>query len=307
MAQTGELQGPASLAGEAEATPERRRRQILKSIGRSRAGTVGWAILAFYILVAAIGPFLTLHDPNEQDLRQRMAPPSFGLDAETFRPMGSDQLGRDILTRVIYGARISIFIGIAVVALGGIIGVGVGIVAGFRRGWVDRVAMRLVDIYLAFPFVLLALIVIGVLGPSLTNLIVVLAITGWVNYARVIRSEVLSLREREFIVASQVMGAPSQRIFTRHLLPNVAPTVIVLASLELARVVILEGSLSFLGLGVQPPTPSWGRMLAEGRDYIATAWWLATFPGLAILFLVLSVNLVGDWMRDEFDPRRRGV
>ena len=283
-----------------------RRRRVLAAIGRSRTATVGWVILVCFLLMAAIGPFLAPHDPTAQNLRLRTAPPAVGLDEASFHPLGTDQLGRDIFTRVIYGARISIFVGFAVVALGGAIGAAVGIVAGYRRGWVDRIAMRLVDIYLAFPFVLLALIVIGVLGPSLANLVVVLALTGWVNYARVIRGEVLSLREREFVVAARVMGAPTWRILARHLLPNVASTLIVLASLELARVVIQEGSLSFLGLGVQPPTPSWGRMLSEGRDYIATAWWLATFPGLAILLLVLSVNLVGDWLRDELDPRRRG-
>lgn len=256
--------------------------------------------------MATLGPFLTPYDPTEQELRLRSRPPSLGFGAGSFHPLGTDQLGRDIFTRVVYGSRISLLIGVSVVVLGGVIGGGVGIVAGYRRGWVDRIAMRVVDIYLAFPFILLALIVIGVLGPNLTNLIVVLALTGWVNYARVIRGEILSLRAREFVVAAQVIGASTWRILARHLLPNVASTLIVLASLELARVVIQEGSLSFLGLGVQPPTPSWGRMLAEGRDYIATAWWLATFPGFAILLLVLSVNLVGDWLRDELDPWRRG-
>ena len=306
MARAGSSPLATDLATAAARPAVRRRTRALAAIGRSRTGTVGWAILGFFVLMATIGPFLTPHDPTAQDLRQRMVSPSLGLGDASFHPMGTDQLGRDIFTRVVYGSRISLFIGFAVVALGSVIGAGVGIGAGFRRGWTDRIAMRVVDIYLAFPFVLLALIVIGVLGPSLTNLVVVLALTGWVNYARVIRGEVLSLREREFVVAARVMGASTWRILLRHLLPNVASTLIVLASLELARVVIQEGSLSFLGLGVQPPTPSWGRMLSEGRDYVATAWWLATFPGLAIVLLVLSVNLVGDWLRDELDPRRRG-
>jgi peptide/nickel transport system permease protein len=284
----------------------RRIRRLLSIVGRSRAATLGWALLILFVLTALVGPFLAPDNPTKQNLRLRMEPPTFSLEAGRFHPMGTDQLGRDIFSRVIYGSRISLLIGVAVVVTGGILGCGLGIAAGYYGGWADRIIMRLVDIYLAFPFILLALIVIAVLGTSLRNLILVLALTGWVSYARVIRSEALALREREFIVAARVMGASGPAILGRHILPNVYPSLIVLASLEVGAVVIQEGSLSFLGLGVQPPTPSWGRMLAEGRDYIATAWWLATFPGLALVLLVLSVNLVGDWLRDELDPRRRG-
>jgi peptide/nickel transport system permease protein len=288
------------------ASRPRRVRRLLSVVGRSRAATLGWAILILFVLAALVGPFLAPDDPTKQNLRLRMEPPTFSLQADGFHPMGTDQLGRDIFSRVIYGSRISLMIGVSVVVTGGVLGCGLGVAAGFYGGWADRIIMRLVDIYLAFPFILLALIVIAVLGTSLRNLILVLALTGWVSYARVIRSEALALREREFVVAARVMGASGSAILGRHILPNVYPSLIVLASLEVGAVVIQEGSLSFLGLGVQPPTPSWGRMLAEGRDYIATAWWLATFPGLALVLLVLSVNLVGDWLRDELDPRRRG-
>jgi peptide/nickel transport system permease protein len=295
------------LAG-AEAGVLRRRRRfpVLRAILHSRPATVGWLLLIAFVLMAAIGPSLAPHDPTQQQLLLRLRAPSFRLGADHFHPMGTDQLGRDIFSRVIYGSRISLLIGFTVVISGGVIGCGVGIAAGYFRGWVERIAMRVVDIYLAFPFILLALIVIAVLGASLTNLILVLAFTGWVNYARVARGEVLSLREREYVVAARVMGARSGRILVRHLLPNIMPTIIVLASLQIGGVVIQAGALSFLGLGVPPPTPDWGRMLAEGRDYMATAWWLATFPGLALVLLVLSVNLVGDWLRDYLDPQRQG-
>lgn len=280
---------------------------FLRRVLRSRAGTVGWIILLFFLALGIVGPFIAPHDPTAQDILKRNLPPTFELSSDQFHPMGTDQLGRDILSRVIYGSRISLIIGVVVVTLGGGLGCALGIIAGYYKGWADRILMRLVDIFLAFPFILLALVVIAALGPSFTNMILVLVITGWVNYARVIRSEVLAIREREFITASRVVGATGPWILLRHIFPNVIPTLIVIATLELARVIILESALSFLGLGVQPPTPSWGRMLAEGRDYVATAWWLATFPGLALLFMILSVNLVGDWLRDYLDPRRRGA
>lgn len=287
-------------------TRQRRALAILPAILRSRAATVGCLLLGLFVLMAIVGPFLAPDDPTAQHILFRLKPPSLSLAANQFHPMGTDQLGRDIFSRVIYGSRISLLIGFSVVAVGSVIGCGLGIVAGYYGGWVDRIVMRVVDIYMAFPFILLALIVIAVLGASLLNLILVLTLTGWVSYARVVRSEALALREREFVVAARVAGANGWHLLLRHVLPNVYPTLIVLASLEVGAVVIQEGALSFLGLGIQPPTPDWGRMLADGRDYIATAWWLATFPGIALVLLVLSVNLVGDWLRDELDPRRRG-
>jgi peptide/nickel transport system permease protein len=200
---------------------------------------------------------------------------------------------------------VSLLVGATVVILGSSIGVTLGVLAGFLGGWPERLIMRLVDIQLAFPLILLAISIVAVLGPNLSNLIAALVLTGWVSYARIMRSETLSLREHDFTKAAQALGAGSWRIAFRHILPNIVAPATVVATLELARVIILEASLSFLGLGIQPPTPSWGRMLADGRDFVATAWWLATFPGLAIMLLVLSVNLVGDWLRDYLDPKLR--
>jgi peptide/nickel transport system permease protein len=255
------------------------------------------------VLTAALAPLLSPHDPLRQDLERRAGAPTRAGLRMGAHPLGNDQLGRDILSRLIHGSRVSLGVGIVAVILGGTIGVGLGITAGYFGGWPDRLIMRVADIQLAFPFILLAMAIIAVAGPGIAKLIVVLALSGWVTYARVVRSEVLSVREREFVAAARAIGLRDGRIMLRHVLPNVAAPIIVVATLELARVVILEAALSFLGLGVQPPTPSWGRMLADGRDFLATAWWISTFPGLAIMALVLGVNLVGDWLRDVLDPR----
>ncbi len=280
-------------------------RRFVRVILGSSGGLFGWTVLTLLVLVALLAPMLSPHDPLAQDLTRRAGPPTISLSGFGPYPLGNDQLGRDILSRLIYGSRVSLLVAVAVVALGGSVGVALGILAGYLGGWTERILMRLVDIQLAFPLILLALSIIAVLGPSLRNLVAALALTGWVGYARIVRAEVLSLREREFIQAARSLGGGAWRIAFRHVLPNVVAPATVVATLELARVVVLEASLSFLGLGIQPPTPSWGRMLADGREFVATAWWLATFPGVAIMLLVLSVNLVGDWLRDYFDPRLR--
>lgn len=277
---------------------------IVKAVWRSPAGTVGWVILLGFVLLGAVGPAVTPFSPYTQHLSERLAPPGARASDGKVHLLGTDRLGRDILSRLLAGARITLAVALMTSLVGGSLGCLLGLIAGYYRGWPDRLIMRLTDIQLAFPFVLLALIVIAVLGPSLTNLILVLAFTNWVDYARVIRGEVLSVRAREFIEAARATGARDPRVIGRHVLPNVMTTTIVIATLQLAKVVILETSLSFLGLGVQPPTPDWGLMLAEGRDFVATAWWLAAFPGLAILLLVLSVNLVGDWLSTYLNPRR---
>ncbi|MDR7482456.1 MAG: ABC transporter permease [Armatimonadota bacterium] len=292
---------PPVVSG-APATPGRRRRRIR---GSTVAGAVGWILLGAVVAVAVLAPVLAPHDPLHQDLELRAGAPTITRSALGAHPLGNDQLGRDILSRLIYGSRVSLVVGSIAVLLGGSVGVTLGIAAGYFGGWADRIIMRAADIQLAFPFILLAMIIIAVAGPGITKLIGVLALSGWVTYARVVRSEVLSVREREFVQAARVVGLRDGRIMLRHILPNVTAPVIVVATLELARVVILEAALSFLGLGVQPPTPSWGRMLADGRDFLATAWWISTFPGLALMALVLGVNLVGDWLRDVLDPRIR--
>ncbi|CAH1653052.1 MAG: ABC transporter permease [Chelatococcus sp.] len=281
-------------------------RAFLRALVQSRGGLFGLVILVVLVAGALLAPTLGLPDPVRGDLKARMAPPTWtGLFAPGAHPLGTDQLGRDILSRIVYGSRITLTIGAYAVVLGGLVGVMLGIVAGYCGGITDRLLMRLVDIQLAIPLMLLALLVVAALGPSLTNLVIVLALTSWIRYARIIRGQVLALREREFVQSARTIGASTAQIMLRHILPNVMTPALVVATLELARIIIMDAALSFLGLGVQPPAASWGRMLAEGRVYISTAWWVVTFPGLAIMLTVLSVNLLGDWLRDYFDPRLR--
>lgn len=266
-------------------------------------GLLGAALIVLLLALALAGPWLGLPDPTRGDLRARMLAPTLSWSGLGSHPLGTDNLGRDILSRIIAGSRVTLTVAASAVLLGGLVGVMLGLVAGYFGGWWDRVLMRLVDIQLAFPLMLLALLVVAALGPSLHNLIAVLALTSWVRYARIIRGEVLSVREREYIQSVRAMGGSDLRILLRHILPNVLTPALVVATLELARTIVLEAGLSFLGLGIQPPSPSWGRMLADGRTYIASAWWIITLPGLALLATVLSVNLLGDWLRDWLDPR----
>jgi len=279
---------------------------FIKAILKSKAGTFGWVFLLLFVFISVLSPLLAPHDPTFANLRLRMAPPTISLTGLGDYPLGNDQLGRDMLSRLLVGSRVTLLVAASAVILGGIGGVLLGLISGYFGGWPDRIIMRLADIQLAFPLMLLALIIVAVMGPNIRNLIFVLALTSWVRYARIVRGEVLSLREREFVVSAKAVGAKAWRILLKHILPNAITPAIIVGTLELARVIIMESALSFLGLGVQPPNPSWGRMLADGRGYMSSAWWLATFPGAAILLLVLSVNLVGDWMRDYFDPRLRG-
>ena len=273
---------------------------------KSRTGLVGFILLAFFVLVAIFAPWLGLPSPIRGDLVARLAPPTWtSLFSPGVHPLGTDEVGRDILSRIVHGSRLTLTIAATAVILGGIVGTFLGIVAGFYGGVVDRILMRLVDIQLALPLMLLALLVVAALGPSFSNLVIVLALTSWIRYARIIRGQVLALREREFVQSAHAIGASTMRIMLRHILPNVLTPALVVATLELARIIIMDAALSFLGLGIQPPNPSWGRMLADGRVYISTAWWIVTFPGVTILLTVLSVNLVGDWLRDYFDPKLR--
>jgi peptide/nickel transport system permease protein len=264
-------------------------------------GALAFILLA--ILVAVAAPVVAPYDPEETDLMVAMRPPSWVEDGAPGHVLGTDQLGRDILSRVIYGARISLLVGFVAVLGAGLIGVLLGLAAGYHGGVVDDVIMRIADIQLAFPYILLAVALVAVLGPSLLNVILVLCLVSWVGFARIVRAEVLAVREREFVEAGRSMGLTTGRLLARHILPNVMTPVIVVASFALAQMIITEAALGFLGLGVQPPTPTWGGMLAEGRDYISFAWWLTTFPGLAIMVTVLAINFVGDWLRDYLDPR----
>jgi peptide/nickel transport system permease protein len=256
------------------------------------------------VVLAAAAPALAPGDPIKNALLDRLTPPTWGRE----HPLGTDTLGRDVASRLLHGARVSLLVGFSAVLLAGGVGVALGLVSGWYRGWLDDLLMRLGDVQLAFPVLVLAVAVLAVLGASLLNLILVLGVTGWITYARIVRGEVLTLRERDFVAAARALGASDAWIVRRHLLPNVLPPITVVATFSVARTIIAEASLSFLGLGVPAPEPSWGAMLDEGRNYIMTGWWLALFPGLAILLLVLGINLVGDWLRDVLDPRlERGL
>ncbi len=275
----------------------------LKRLARRRTALFGLGVVVVVLLAALFAPWLTPFDPLEQDINQRLKEPGWQTAAGRIHVLGTDHLGRDILARVIFGSRIALVVGVSAVLISGVLGMVIGLVAGYFGGNVDDFFMRLADIQLAFPFILLAIAVIGVLGPNLRNIIIVIGVSSWVVYARVVRGEVLSIREREFVQAAIALGSRDGRVLVRHVLPNAFTPWLVVATLDMARVIVIESALSFLGLGVQPPTPTWGGMLADGRVYLSTAWWLATFPGLAILVTVLGINLLGDGLRDTLDPR----
>jgi peptide/nickel transport system permease protein len=264
-------------------------------------------LLAIAVVLAVAPQTIAPLDPLRVDVTRRLLPPVWLAGGSAGNPLGTDQLGRDILSRIIHGARVSVFVATAAVGTAGLIGITLGVVSGFFGGWVDRVSMRVADVQLAFPAILLAIALVAVLGPGFWKVVIVLTATGWVNFARVVRGAALTLRGQEFVDAARGIGARPSRIIMRHIVPNLLGPTVVIATLELARVIIVEASLGFLGLGVQPPTPSWGNMLSDARNYVATAWWLSTFPGLAIALTCLSVNLVGDWVRDTLDPRLRGL
>ena len=263
----------------------------------------GLTVLLLMGGAAVFAPQLAPWDPGRQMLLKRLKPPMWQERGLREHPLGTDHLGRDILSRILHGGRISLGVGLTAVTLSALIGVTLGLVAGFFGGRADAFIMRVVDVFLAIPYILLAMGVVFALGPSLANVILVMGVTRWVQFARIVRADVLSIREREFVAGARARGNRPLRLLLHHVLPNALTPIIVVATLELAFMIIYESALSFLGLGVQPPTPTWGWMLADGRNYIATAWWLATFPGLAIMLTVLAVNLLGDWLRDTLDPR----
>jgi peptide/nickel transport system permease protein len=272
---------------------------------RSGKGSLGVAMLVLVVACAVLAPYLAPHDPKAQDITRRFVPPFWAAGGRLDYPLGTDQLGRDLLSRIIWGSRVSLLVGCSAVLVSGSIGSLVGLWAGFRGGWIDAVVTRLADIQLAIPFLVLAITVLAVLGAGLIQLVGVLGVTGWVLYGRVVRGHVLAIRGLDYIEAARALGVPAWRVVLRHVLPNVAPSINVIATLEVGRMILAEASLSFLGLGVQPSVPTWGAIAADGRDYIATAWWVATFPGGAILLTVLAVNYVGDWLRDVADPTLR--
>ena len=294
------LRPPTESSGLAAPAPTLRARRT------ARLAMAGFAFVLLLGAVAMAAPWLAPHDPTRQSLRDRLAAPTLEAPDGRARLLGTDHLGRDVLSRVIYGARVSLVVGLSAVVVGGALGATLGIAAGFRGGFADSVIMTLADAQLAFPFILLAIGIIAVLGPSFPTLIVVIGLSGWVSYARILRSQVLVLRSREFVDAIHALGGSVARVIARHILPNVLSSLVVIATLELARAIVLEATLSFLGLGIQPPTPSWGGMIHEGREYLDTAWWISTFPGVVLMLASLVVSRTGDWLRDLLDPTLRG-
>jgi peptide/nickel transport system permease protein/dipeptide transport system permease protein len=272
-----------------------------------RAIGAGGLVMLVAVAVAAFAPTLAPHDATAFDLLHRLAPPAWDAGGSWAHPLGTDPLGRDVLSRIIYGARTSLAIAGAAMLVAAALGILLGLVSGYAGSWADALIMRLADIQLSFPYLLLAIAVMALLKPSLVNLILVLVLRSWVVYARLVRVVTRSAREREFVTAARALGGRGARIVFRHIAPNVVGPSIVVSSFQLAELIIVESSLSFLGLGVQPPTPSWGSMVSEGRAYISSAWWLSAFPGLAIVLAVLGANLTGDALRRALDPRLRGV
>jgi peptide/nickel transport system permease protein len=272
------------------------------AVPRDYAGMIGIAIVMLLIAVAVFAPYIAPHDPTAVSLRARLRPPVW-LDGGSFTYfLGTDHLGRDILSRIIYGSRASLLAGVVVVALAGSIGTAIGLVAGFIGGRVDTLMMRWVDVHIAFPGLLIALLIIAVLKPSLWTVIIALSINGWMVYARLVRSIVLSARQLPYVEAAEVVGCKPARTIFRHILPNLAAPLLTLAVLEFARIVLAEAALSFLGVGIQPPATSWGLDVSSGRDYLYTAWWVITFPGLAITITVLGINFFASWLRVVVDP-----
>jgi len=278
-------------------------RRNLATFARNRLAFGSAILVLIFVAMALLAPWVAPQDPNETDLFRRLQPPAWVEGGEWGYFLGCDGLGRDILSRIIYGARISIFIGVVVVAIATAVGILAGLAAGYLRGWVDVVISRIVDILLGFPYLIFAIGLMAMMGPGLWNIILALAYKEWVIPCRVVRGETLATRELEYVEAARALGASGRHIMLREILPNILSPVIVVSTIRMAHVIILEASLSFLGLGVQPPTASWGSMVADGRAFILEAWWVSTFPGLAILVLVLAINVASQGLRDAFDPR----
>lgn len=278
-------------------------RRNLRDFRSNRLAMASVIVVLIFVIMAVAAPLIAPQDPNETDLFRRLQPPAWIEGGEWAFVLGCDGLGRDIFSRIIYGARISIFIGVAVIVLATGVGILAGLAAGYFRGWVDVVIGRIVDILLGFPYLIFAIGLMAMMGPGLFNIVLALAYKEWVIPCRVVRGETLAVRELEYVEAARALGAGSRHIMWREILPNILSPVIVVSTIRMANVIILEASLSFLGLGVQPPTASWGSMVSDGRAFILEAWWVSTFPGVAILLLVLAINVASQGLRDAFDPR----
>ena len=266
------------------------------------------AMLTFLLVIPAVlAPQVAPHDPLKGSLANRLKAPAWQEGGSLAYPLGTDKLGRDILSRMIHGARVSLVVSLVAIVVGGALGTAMGLISGYFGRWVDAVIMRLVDISLSLPTILLALVLVAAVGPSFATVIIVLVVLLWARYARLVRAETLSIKERDFIARARVAGASHARIMARYIFPNVVNSLVVLATLQVGYVILLESALSFLGAGLPRPTPAWGLMIADGRELIVTAWWVSMFPGLAIMLTVLALNLLGDWLRDHLDPKLRHV
>lgn len=280
-------------------------RALFDELWKDKPGFIGFSVIVLIVLAAIFAPLIAPYDPAAQSVVARLKPPVWAAKGSWEHLLGTDQLGRDILSRLIFGARTSLIVGFSVVALAGAFGVTIGLLAGFRGGRTDTILMRLVDIQVAFPGLLLILLIVAVVGPSLATMVVVLALTNWMIYARVVRGIVLSVRQTPYVEAAEMIGCPQSRVIFRHILPNLTSPLLTLGILEFTNIVLAEAALSFLGLGVQPPAMSWGLDVSTGKDYIFVAWWLVTFPGLCISITVLSINLFANWLRVTTDPQER--
>ncbi len=280
-------------------------RQVFHRLGQARVGGVGLAMVALVVAMAVFAPFIAPGDPLEQDLLARLRPPFWEEKADPKYTLGTDQVGRDMLSRLVYGSRISLSVGFLTMAFSALLGISLGILAGYYRGIPDALISNGVNIMMSFPYILLAISVMAAAGPGFLNLILVLGLTGWPVYTRLVRAEVIELEGRDFMTAARSLGGRDLRVILKHILPNVASSIIVLATFEMARMIIRESFLSFLGLGIPPPNASWGGMLSEGRSYMLNLWWLAALPGSAIFFTTLGINLMGDGLRDWLDPHTR--
>jgi ABC-type dipeptide/oligopeptide/nickel transport system permease subunit len=278
---------------------------FLEELSRHPTAVLGGVVITAYILAAIFAPYLTVHDPTRGDLNVRLLPPVWQQGGERAFSLGTDAQGRDLLARIIYGSRISLWVGVLAVGISMTIGTTLGCITGYFRGWIDQVVSRFADLLLAFPFLIFAIGVMAFMGPGFVNLIAALCFKGWVEFFRLVRGEMLAEKTKEYVEAAKVMGLSSFAIIVSEIIPNIFHSVLVLATLRMGAMIIVEASLSFLGLGIQPPTPAWGSMVSDGRDYLMTSWWVSTLPGMAILILVLSINLFGEGLRDILDPRLR--
>jgi peptide/nickel transport system permease protein len=275
---------------------------------RARKRELPWfpgVVLAALVLTAVFAAYLAPQSPTEGDITQKLIPPIWMERGDWEHPLGTDRFGRDVLSRIIYGSRISLLVSLIAIGVAGTFGTALGLISGYRGGLIDAVLMRLTDIALSLPLILIAVVLVAVSEPSFGNVILVIALLLWPRFARQIRGETLAIKQQDFVALAVVAGRSSWWIMSRHIFPNVVPTLLVITTLQVGYVILLEGTLSFLGVGVPPPNPAWGLMIADGRGFLATAWWISLFPGLAMLLIVLAVNLMGDWLRDHLDPKLR--